>query len=56
MRPVAGVGEPVTVTLSAKPLIAPPKLVKVMISVAEPPVVKLKVVEAAEIEKPFTRI
>jgi hypothetical protein len=56
MRPVAGVEEPVTVTLSLKPLVAPPRLVKVMTSVAEPPVPKLTVVEAGEIEKPFTLI
>jgi hypothetical protein len=54
--PVAGVDEPVTVTLPVNPFVAPPLLVSVITSVAEPPVEKLTVVEVAEIEKLFTLI
>jgi hypothetical protein len=56
MSPVPGVGEAVTVTLPVNPFVAPPRLVKVTTSVADPPVEKLTVVEAGEIEKPFTLI
>jgi hypothetical protein len=51
--PIAGVEEPVTVTLPVKPLVVPPVLVKVITSVAEPPVAKLTVVDAGEIVKPL---
>jgi hypothetical protein len=54
MRPVLGVVEPITVTLPVNPLTVPPRLVNVTTSVAEPPVAKLTVVEAGEIERPFT--